>query len=644
MLTVLPFSSGVPTSAQQVSSVQDGLISTRSGATIGAQAKLRRKREHETGGAGARVRSTQLRDAVSRQADAITRRGLLHAGGAVALGVALGAGLDLGPLARAAVLRGPDSRPDPSRPAGDPTDALPFDHIVIVMQENHSFDSYFGMLPLRGQPKADGFTFDASGTPINFNPYNGGYVTVQHAQSDCRPAGAGSQSWNDTHTEVDGGQMDGFASTGVDSLVYWDQPDVPFYYSLASTFCLANRWFSSVPGPTYPNRRFLQAGTAYGLTSTITSSVLESPPNGTIWDRLDDAGISWKNYYTEIPTTAIIFETIRKHLPLFHDNLAPIADFYQDCAAGSLPQVSMVDSGVGLGSELAKLIKLPVLSSLLPDLQFSTLDEDEEFGDISAGENFTSKVINAALQSPKWPRILLVWCYDEHGGVYDHVPPPAAIPPDSMQPVLGPGDVPAGYDTYGPRVPAVVVSPYSRAGAVTNVVHDHTSILATIEAKWNLPALTLRDANAETVSDFLVAGDPSFPEPPVLADPSSLDATQLDCKNGPLTYRVYPSPPKRNGPPHPQPPAVELKVEHGPYQPGVVVITLRAVGPTLTGVVVQLEKGRRIVAKARLASLGAKTERVVLRGPPRAGRYIILVRAHGRAVLAHAERLSRAEV
>jgi phospholipase C len=117
----------------------------------------------------------------------------------VALDAAFGGGLDLGTLARAATLRPPDSLPDPSRPAGELTDALPFDHIVIVMMENKSFDAYLGMLPQRGQPLADGFKFDTRGLPINSNPYRGGYARVQHAPSDCNLAGKASQSWNDVH-------------------------------------------------------------------------------------------------------------------------------------------------------------------------------------------------------------------------------------------------------------------------------------------------------------------------------------------------------------------------------------------------------------------------------------------------------------
>src|SRR6202034_3650377 len=115
--------------------------------------------------------------------------------------------------------------------------------------------------------------------------------------------------------------------------------------------------------------------------------------------------------------------------------------------------------------------------------------------DMEPGEAWLRRVMKAVFGSPKWDRTCLIYIYDEHGGYYDHVPPPSAIPPDGIPPQLQPGDPPGSYDIYGPRVPAIVVSPYSRPNGVTSVEHDYISVLATIEAKWNLPALTNRDAN-----------------------------------------------------------------------------------------------------------------------------------------------------
>jgi phospholipase C len=134
------------------------------------------------------------------------------------------------------------------------------------------------------------------------------------------------------------------------------------------------------------------------------------------------------------------------------------------------------------------------------------------------------------LASPLWPRTLLVWLYDEHGGYYDHVPPPSAVAPDSIPPALAAGDVPGGYNIYGPRVPAVVVSAYAQPHAVSDVVHDHTSVLATIESKWNLPALTYRDANAATLSDFL-SPTRTFGASPALAPPANPLLTALSCSS-----------------------------------------------------------------------------------------------------------------
>jgi phospholipase C len=309
-------------------------------------------------------------------------------------------------------------------------------------------------------------------------------------------------------------------------MLYWDEPQLPFYYSLAKTFCVGDRWFSSAPCQTYPNRRFMLAGTAFGLISTDTSSVTQDPPNGTIFDRLNAAHVSWRDYFTDVPATGVIAS-----IPLRHPaNMAPVAQFYADCAAGTLPKVSFVDSDIGVASVVSDTTLGQVNAPFAQTV--SAQNEDEEGpADIALGENFVSRAVNAVLRSPLWPRILLVWTYDEHGGYYDHVAPPAAIPPDAIAPKLGPGDPPGGYDMYGVRVPSVVVSGHAKRHAVTSVVHDHTSILATIERKWNLPALTHRDANAATLMDFLDSRV-TFPEPPRLAAPSSLARSEQTCSFG----------------------------------------------------------------------------------------------------------------
>jgi phospholipase C len=455
----------------------------------------------------------------------VTRRQLLRAGAAGAL--AVGAAGPFGSrLARAALPAQPGVVPDLLREPGEPSDDLPFDHLVIVMMENHSFDCYFGMLPRLGQRRADGFTFDSQGQPANSNPYKDGYVVPFRATSECQ--GSVTQSWNSTHEQIDGGRMDGFAATSPQSMVYWTDADLPFYYSLAKTFTLANRWFCSAPCQTYPNRRFLMAGTAYGNISTDSASFQDPPPpNGTIFDQLSAHGLSWRNYFTDLPSTGIIPSIIEKHPA----NLAPISSFFADCAAGTLPAVSLVDPEFGVAGEVGgPLSSLPLPPADTAADRLSAQGGDEENPqDIQIGQAFVAKVVNAVLASPAWPRTLLVWTYDEHGGYYDHVPPPAAVAPDSIPPKLGPNDVPGGYDIYGPRVPAVVVSPYSRPHAVTDVVHDHTSILATIEHKWNLPALTKRDAAATTLADFLDTRRPALLEPPTLADPGSLVPGEQTC-------------------------------------------------------------------------------------------------------------------
>jgi phospholipase C len=449
-----------------------------------------------------------------------TRRAFLRYGGSIGAAAAAmsgAGGLWRTMAALGAGVRRPDSLPDPRRPAGTPTAALPFDHVVVVMMENHSFDNLLGALAHSGTPKAQGLRFNRAGIAVNSNPGPSGPVRSFPFPTTAQGPDV-SQSWNATHEQIDGGRMDGFVSSvhADQPMGYWTEDTLPFAYSLARTFCVANRWFSSAPCQTYPNRRFLMAGTAYGNISTDTESLKDpAPPNGTIWDRLHHYEISWRNYFTDLPSVGIIGTTVEK----YPQNLSPIAQFFGDCAAGTLPSVSIVDPEFGVAGQVGgPLSQLPALQPIAEKLN-TTGGSEENPQDMAYGEYWAYKALQAVLDSPAWPRTLLIYTYDEHGGYYDHVPPPAAIAPDSIPPSLRPGDVPGGYDIYGPRVPAVVVSPYSKPNAVTNVVHDHTSFLATVEAKWNLPALTYRDANAKTVKDFLDLERAAFMQPPTITEP-----------------------------------------------------------------------------------------------------------------------------
>lgn len=325
--------------------------------------------------------------------------------------------------------------------------------------------------------------------------------------STCQENGVPGQDWNRSHLSWDNGRNDGFveASTAV-AMGYWDGTDLPFYYGLGSTFPLCDRWFCSVLAQTYPNRRFLMAGTASGVISTSNSNLATNvPPNGTIFDRFASFGIPWRNYFTNLPSTGIILSILQK----YGANVSPIDNFYADAAAGTLPAFSLVDPN------------------------FDTTSEENP-QDVRAGEQFAAKVINATMQSPNWPSTVLIWLYDEHGGYYDHVPPPPAIPPDSTPPeITVPPDLPGGYDRYGFRVPAVVVSPFARRRYVSHRLHDHTSVLKLIETKWNLGALTYRDANADNLLDSLDLWTrrPAFLEPPTLPPPA-LATTSDTCTPG----------------------------------------------------------------------------------------------------------------
>ncbi|HXM54164.1 MAG TPA: alkaline phosphatase family protein, partial [Candidatus Dormibacteraeota bacterium] len=156
----------------------------------------------------------------------------------------------------------------------------------------------------------------------------------------------------------------------------------------------------------------------------------------------------------------------------------------------------------------------------------NTESDEHPPANIQVGQQFVSGVVNALFKSPDWPSSALFLTWDEHGGFFDHVAPPPAVAPDDVAPMLGPGDTVAGFDRYGVRVPAVVVSPFARPHFVSHDVFDHTSILRFVEARFGLPALTRRDAAADPMSDLFDFRRPALLQPPHLP-PAVVDAAQV---------------------------------------------------------------------------------------------------------------------
>ena len=374
--------------------------------------------------------------------------------------------------------------------------ATPIQHVVVLMQENRSFDSYFGRIHFEGQPHAAPEPPGAS-NPDPTNP-GGPPIRVFHKTHYCEVADL-NHSWNGTHAEIDGGAMDGFTAanvvaqdpTGSRAMGYYDEADFPFYYALYNTFAMGDRYFASAPTQTFPNRLYLLAGTSFGhIRNDLPGSPSEFSQRS-IFNELDENHVTWKIYAAQV-AFAMVFAYVRDHA----DHIAPYSQFAIDAAAGALPQVAFID---------------PIFAAP------NTVENDEHPpSNVQVGEQFAASVMNSLFTSPNWSSSALFLTYDEHGGFYDHVAPPPAVPPDDIPPMLQAGDAPGGFDIYGVRVPAVVVSPFARAHFVSHVVNDHTSILHFIEDDFGLPTLTRRDAAANPMMEFFDFSHATFATPPQL--------------------------------------------------------------------------------------------------------------------------------
>ena len=373
-------------------------------------------------------------------------------------------------------------------------------HIIFFVQENRSFDDYFGML---GPYKASlGLANDVDGLDLNVTLPNtqGQPVHPYHYQTICTENL--SPSWNESHTDVDGGLMDGFLRTttsvpstidptGTRAMGFYDQSDLPYYYELAARFATSDRFFSPLLSNTVPNRLYLFTATSFGNIFPPT------PPAGgftqpTIFDHLDQAGVSWRYYYQDAATSAFIqqFSTYKRDAA----KVVSITNWQTDVQNdATLPSVIFIERA-------------------------GTSGRDEHPGNnLQKGAADGASIINTLINSPSWPDSAFILTYDEGGGLYDHVRPAREVKPDAIAPKLRTGDKPGNFNQSGFRVPMVVISPWVKPSFVSHTARDYTSILRLIEDTFNVPSLTLRDANADNMMEFFnFSGAPPLLTPPTL--------------------------------------------------------------------------------------------------------------------------------
>lgn len=368
---------------------------------------------------------------------------------------------------------------EPRRPT------TPIEHFVFLMQENHSFDNYFGT-----RPGVDGFP---EGLCMPRDPGKPELGCVE-------PFAIGDRGITDLdHTDdafneqYNGGKMDGFVSAnekrghdGALAMGYYDDKDLPYYWNVADEYVLFDRFFTSAKGGSVRNHMYRVTGRpgATGKSESIPEQGWGDIP--TIFDRLQEAGISWKFYVQNYDPT-INFRTreaqesgdraaqviwvpllaYARYLddPELNKHIVDLDEYYEDAATGNLPAVAYI---------------APSGNSEHPP------------GSVRAGQRLVRGLIGALMRSPQWESSAFMWSYDDWGGWYDHVKPPQV-----------------DQYGYGFRAPTLLVSPYAKRGHVESTTLDFTSVLKFIQENWGLKPLAQRDRRA---SNFLGAFD--FDSPP----------------------------------------------------------------------------------------------------------------------------------
>jgi phospholipase C len=454
----------------------------------------------------------------------LTRRQLLSAGAATvaAGGIAAlatqpwssGGGGALAPLA-------PAPHPTPSHPL-EPARLQDIDHFVIVLQENRSFDHYFGTFP-----GVLGFDDARRAGVIAQRGWHGGTLMPWHLATNGGPKCIAdiTHDWAPQHGSWNHGRMDRFVvehlavdgpKAGPETMGYFDHGDLAYYHELAAAFTICDRYHCSVLGPSDPNHLYVFSATL-DPSGRRGGPMIETPAAGqlpvgrftwtTMPEQLRERGISWKVYASsdreELENLLACFKQYRTNRQLTVPGLGTSypADFLRDVRAGHLPQVSWV-----LGS----------------------LDESEHpsYSSAKSGELVTRQVVDEIMARPKlWRRTAILITWDENGGFFDHVRPPMPEPGTEGEELTVHPLPAAALGVRGPiglgfRVPLLIVSPFARGGFVCSDVFDHTSLLRLLEARFGaeVPNLTRwrRSVTGDLTSAFnFERPDLSIPDLPV---------------------------------------------------------------------------------------------------------------------------------
>lgn len=394
-------------------------------------------------------------------------------------------------------------------------------HVVFMLQENRSFDTYFGQLNAYRQ--SQGLSADVDGMPANAsNPDDSGtMISAFKLNTLCieniSPAWLESHGnynrWNPTGPPL----MDGFVHTaqgfakfaglkdtaGKRAMGYYDASDLPYYYFMATAFATSDRWFAPMPTNSPPNRVAAFAATTQGHAH----EPLQELTTPTIFHRLAQAGIPWKIYYTDKTSSGAPADSLDNYWPSFArshaENIVPVLQYLTDVQNGTLPAFSFIEAGY-----------------------FSGRDEHPGGENIQAGQQYVGSLINALMASPSWKDSVFILSYDEGGAAYDHVVPMNAVQPDGIPPRdLTASDPPGDFTRTGFRVPLIVVSPFTRKGYVSHKAADYTAVLKFVETRWGLKPLTKRDAAQIDMTEFFDFGNPPWLTPPTPL-PANVDGSR----------------------------------------------------------------------------------------------------------------------